>query len=91
MHTRHRRRKNYIFSLQVDERLTFDHEEIEEVVDSFSEGLMREHTVDLDTLQFPTFYHMHLEENFVEDEVRMVIKSRELDKAHYRTAWDCSM
>uniref|UniRef100_A0ACD5YE76 Uncharacterized protein n=1 Tax=Avena sativa TaxID=4498 RepID=A0ACD5YE76_AVESA len=84
-HASHRRRKNFISHLLVDNVRISDHVEKAEVVDSFFENLLgvagdRPFSLDVDFLGVQSMDLQHIDEAFSEEEVLAAIRGMPLDK-----------
>jgi hypothetical protein len=85
MHASHRRRKNFIVHLLVDNQRVTDHVAKAEAVDSFFEELLRSSadrpfSQDLDFLGIPSLNLRHIDREFTVEEVWKAIKEMPLDK-----------
>jgi hypothetical protein len=85
MHASHRRRKNFIGHLLVDNRRVTDHADKAEAVDSFFEDLLgtsadRPFSLDPDFLGIPSIDLRQIDGEFTEEEVWNAIKGMPLDK-----------
>ena len=88
LHSRHRKRKNFIGRLISENHIYTAHEDKARVVDDFYDKLLgtsepREHTINLLELGIPTHTHnlADLDSPFTEEEVWLTIKQLPLDKA----------
>jgi hypothetical protein len=85
LHASHRRRKNFIGHLFVDDVRVVEHVDKAEAVDSFFDNLIGSTTdmsfsLDLEYLGLPTFDLQHIDDVFTEEEVWTALKSMPMDK-----------
>jgi hypothetical protein len=85
LHASHRRRKNFIEHLVVDNVRVTEHNEKAEAVDSFFDNLLggmdeRPFSLDLDYPGLPSLDLQHIDGAFTEEEVWTAIKGMPLDK-----------
>jgi hypothetical protein len=85
LHASHRRRKNFIGHLAIDNVRVKEHVDKAEAVDCFFDNLLgsttdRPFTLDLEYLGLPTFDLQHINGAFTEEEVWTAIKDMPLDK-----------
>lgn len=86
MHARHRKKKNFIANLKVDDHIITTHEEkaseiLEFYSSLFGSDCTRARTIDLDGLNIPSYNLEDLDVPFTEAEVWNTIKQLPSDKA----------
>ena len=102
MHSRHRKRRNFVAELVNGDQILTSHDDKAVLVDNFYARLIgecgdREQTINLEALHMPTFNLAHLDEPVTELELWNTIKSLPNDKApgpdgftgrFYKSCWN---